>query len=97
MPEEKRKPFYLTTSDNPYDYFNDYERWENYDLVNGYNTNSRIARVVGDYNPDIPDEIANDEWMDAMERMYDWHLPMVNKYGETIFYEKCYENEVQQN
>lgn len=92
MDERKDKDFYLTTSDNPYNYFDDYERWERYDIVNGYNTNSRIARVVGVYSIGVPDEVAREDWRGAMESIYSWHLPMVNKYGETIYYVKCYDN-----
>lgn len=92
MDERKDKDFYLTTSDNPYNYFDDYERWEHYDIVNGYNTNSRIARVVGVYSIGVPDEVAREDWREAMESIYSWHLPMVNKYGETIYYVKCYDN-----
>lgn len=89
MSEERH--WYLTTSDNPWNYFDNYERWEEHDRLNGYNTNATIARVAGPYNPELPDEIIDEEWTNAMERILDWHLPFVNSEGETVHYTKCYE------
>jgi len=37
----------LTTLDNPYSPFTDYERWLNYDERQGYNTNQLLARLIG--------------------------------------------------
>lgn len=36
----------LTTVDNPYDPFTEYEDWNNYDVRRGYNTASFLARVA---------------------------------------------------
>lgn len=36
----------LTTVDNPYDPFTQYEEWNNYDVRSGYNTASFLARVA---------------------------------------------------
>lgn len=36
----------LTTSDNPYNPFLDYENWDAWDRNSGYNTNSYIARLA---------------------------------------------------
>lgn len=35
----------LTTIDNPYDYFEQFDKWYNYDITHGYNTCSLIARL----------------------------------------------------
>ncbi len=41
--------FALTTSDNPYDPFTQYDLWSGYDEnVCGYFTNSYLARIAGD-------------------------------------------------
>lgn len=37
----------LTTLDNPFSPFDDFERWTWYDERQGYNTNQLIARLVG--------------------------------------------------
>ena len=51
----------ITTTDNPYDPLTDFDRWDNYDRLQGYNTSEYLARVVrtttefgdGNYNNDI--------------------------------------------
>lgn len=35
----------LTTVDNPYNPFTNYDEWFNWDFIAGYNTCSRLARV----------------------------------------------------
>ena len=46
----------LTTSDNPYNPFDDYAKWHSWDTLHGYNTPgylARVARTVADlYNSD---------------------------------------------
>ena len=36
----------LTTTDNPYDPFDQYDQWYNFDTTAGYCTDSYIARVM---------------------------------------------------
>lgn len=51
----------ITTTDNPYDPLTDFDRWDNYDRLQGYNTSEYLARVVrtttefgdGNYSNDI--------------------------------------------
>lgn len=51
----------VTTTDNPYNPLTDYDRWDNYDRMQGYNTSEYLARVVrtttefgdGNYTDDI--------------------------------------------
>lgn len=38
--------FMLTTTDNPYDPFTDYESWNAFDEQKGYNTNCLLARMA---------------------------------------------------
>lgn len=37
---------WLTTTDNPFDYFNEFEKWNAWDMTHGYNTCSYLARVA---------------------------------------------------
>jgi hypothetical protein len=37
--------FLLTTKDNPFDPFEDWESWYNYDTLKGYDTCGYLARV----------------------------------------------------
>ena len=36
----------LTTKDNPYDPFNQFDSWFTYDVTNGYNTCGYLARIA---------------------------------------------------
>lgn len=36
----------ITTTDNPYNPLDDFDRWDNYDRLQGYNTSEYLARVV---------------------------------------------------
>lgn len=36
----------LTTTDNPYDPFDDYPAWYSYDMMKGYRTGEYLARIV---------------------------------------------------
>lgn len=36
----------LTTTDNPYDPFDDYDNWFSYDQSHGYNSTGYLARLV---------------------------------------------------
>jgi hypothetical protein len=36
----------LTTTDNPYDPFSQYDEWASWDSVHGYNTPAYLARIV---------------------------------------------------
>jgi hypothetical protein len=48
----------LTTMDNPYDPFDDYEKWEAYDQRLGYNTAALLARVaVVSQELSVPDHL----------------------------------------
>ena len=51
----------ITTTDNPYNPLTDFDKWDQYDRMQGYNTSDYLARVVrtttefgeGTYNEDI--------------------------------------------
>lgn len=43
----------LTTVDNPYDPFTQYDEWNAFDLRKGYNTNSYLARIART-SPNLP-------------------------------------------
>ena len=41
---------YLTTKDNPYSFFKEYDEWNAFDEDKGYFTNALVARFVGEIN-----------------------------------------------
>lgn len=40
------KATWVTTEDNPYDYFEDFDKWYQYDVSHGYDTCGYIARLA---------------------------------------------------
>lgn len=64
---------FLTTIDNPYDFFDDFNRWYAYDVSKGYNTCSLIDRIAM-----ISDEESNENINKEIERVVDklakWNL-----------------------
>jgi hypothetical protein len=49
MPE-----YMLTTVDNPYDPFTEWDEWFQFDVHQGYNTSAFLARIVT-LSPDLPE------------------------------------------
>lgn len=45
----------LTTIDNPYDPFNQFDQWYAYDNVKGYHTCEYLARIAN-VSPDLPED-----------------------------------------
>ena len=62
------RPAMLTTSDNPHDPFTDYDSWENFDIQNGYNTSSYLARIVKS-SDDLSEEDQNMAINDAIDEI----------------------------
>lgn len=63
--------FMLTTLDNPFNPFTDYDEWYRYDVDKGYNTASYLARIAKISN-DLSEEdeaIAIDLAMDEITKM----------------------------
>ena len=46
----------LTTEDNPWSPFDEYDSWSQYDMDKGYNTEAYIDRIAN-LNDSIPDEM----------------------------------------
>ena len=42
----EKQECWLTTFDNPYDYFTQFDEWNQFDTDNGYNTCGYIARIA---------------------------------------------------
>ena len=56
----------LTTFDNPYDPFDQYDDWLQYDLEAGYSTNSYLARIAM-----LSESLSDKEVSDEIERAID--------------------------
>lgn len=53
----------LTTEDNPYDPFTQFDEWYAFDIQNGYNTCAYLARIA--VTSDELSETDNDQALDA--------------------------------
>ena len=56
----------LTTVDNPYDPFDQYDDWLRFDLEAGYSTNSYLARIAM-----LSESLSDKETSDEIERAID--------------------------
>lgn len=61
MPNDNDE-YMLSTLDNPYNPFTDFDSWYQYDVTHGYNTCSYLARVVHS-----SDELSEKDQMLAMQ------------------------------
>ena len=43
---ENKKEIWITTTDNPFDPFTQWDRWMNYDYQMGYNTCGKVAKLA---------------------------------------------------
>ena len=58
----------LTTVDNPYDPFTEFNSWFLYDVEKGYNSSALLARVL-DSDPNISDENTPEEIETAIDQI----------------------------
>lgn len=64
--ERKSKEFMLTTVDNPFDPFDEFDQWFLFDIEKGYNTCGRLDRVSN-----ITDDMTQKEIDEEVERAID--------------------------
>lgn len=60
--------YMLTTIDNPFNPFEDFESWFKYDLIMGHDTCGTLAREAN-ISDIASDEINDDEILEAMKRI----------------------------
>ena len=78
MKSQEKKEFFITTADNPYDYFTQFDEWLAFDRVNGYYTLEYLARIVKDA-PDLSEEQENEEIESAIDKIIEWNGSMYKK------------------
>lgn len=80
----------LSTTDNDFNYFTQFEDWYRFDKDYGYNCLERVASVAST-SPYFPDEI-NDMLIDqAIDDIIRLQLPMIGAGGKEVYFYKCYE------
>lgn len=79
----------LTTPDNPYNPFTDFDQWFRYDVGAGYNTPMRLASI-SQTSELFSDEENNASIEEAINQLM--QLGAITKTGEIIPYKKVYES-----
>lgn len=77
--------FRLTTEDNPYNPFTEWDQWYFYDLSKGYYTCERLARLVSN-SKILPDSIDDGEMDEAADQLL--FEGAFNKQGLYVKYKK---------
>lgn len=73
----------LTTIDNPFDPFNQFDSWFQFDIEKGYNSCSRLARIAK-----LSDDLSDKETDEEIERAID----EIIKYDFLNIYKKVKRN-----
>lgn len=81
------KAVMITTTDNPYDPFTQWEQWLMFDTNQGYNTCARLARVTT-----ISEQLSDEENFDSVENGINELIKFgsINKKGEIVEFKKIY-------
>lgn len=74
----------LTTFDNPYNPFTQFEKWSLYDIEKGYNTCGYLGRIAR-----VSDEMSEEEYNTAIEEAID----EIIKFDFRNIYKKVYKNQ----
>ena len=74
------KDVFITTYDNPYDYFKQFDQWLNYDRLKGYFTLEYVGRLAR-LAPDLSEEEERIEMENTFDKIIEWN-------GD--FYKKVY-------
>lgn len=77
-----------TTEDNPYNPFTEWENWLSFDVINGYYTCERLARIV----KSVPQSLSDTENNYFVEEAIDDLIRQgaINKNGTFVKYKKVY-------
>ncbi len=76
--ETMSKEVFITTHDNPYDYFTQFKQWLDYDRLMGYYTLEYLGRIVK-LAPDLSDEQEQEEIESAIDSIIEWNGSMYKK------------------
>ncbi len=75
---DNSKDYMLTTYDNPYNPFTDFERWFKEDTILGHDTCGWLAREASPSSV-LSDEVNEEEINDAMDRIVEMEPTMYKK------------------
>ena len=80
----------ITTVDNPYDPFTEWNDWYMYDLQQGYGTCERLASITA-----TSDQLSDQENFETVEESIEELMKTgaINKKGEIVEYKKVYKSD----
>lgn len=84
---------YLTTEDNPWNPFDNWNEWFAYDIEKGYNTCDRLARLAP-ISDSLPDTINKETIEEAMNMLL--KTGAFSKNGEFVNYKKVFKDKNEQ-
>lgn len=88
----------LTTIDNPYNPYKDFDKWNDWDCRHQYNTCAYLARIVGAYNPELPqdevDQLINEATLEIVALDYAGLYTIIKENDETPIDKSAYEKEM---
>lgn len=76
--KQEIEDLFITTYDNPYDYFTQFDEWLNYDRAMGYYTLEYVARLAAP-SPDLSDEESRNELENVFNSIIEWNGPFYKK------------------
>lgn len=71
----------LTTTDNPYDPFDDFDKWLSYDIEKGYNTCGLLA-LISKSSSELSDSMQVDEIEESIDNFIE--LDPLNRFVKVI-------------
>ena len=71
-PIDVSKEFFITTADNPFDYFSQFDEWFEFDQSHGYHTLEYVARLTR-LAPDLSEEDENLEYKRVFDSIIEWN------------------------
>lgn len=66
-------PYRLTTINNPYNPFDEYDKWYAFDISHMYNTDGAIARCLTT-SDELPEDIQRQDWENALDTVLKWDV-----------------------
>jgi len=78
MSDQSKKEVFITTYDNPYDYFKQFDEWLNFDRSMGYYTLELMGRLTR-LAPDLSQEDERIEIENVIDSIIEWNGPLYKK------------------
>lgn len=72
------KQLFITTKDNPFDYFNQFDDWYAFDENNGYHTCEYVARVLRS-SDELSEADQRIELENAIDEIIEWNGDLYQK------------------